>query len=344
MIDIKKIFYDLTPKQLKTIFILFFLLIIISFLSQLIGSFKIDLFDLLSGKINDLSKTVFFEIRAPRVVFSLVVGSSLSISGACLQALFRNPLADPGLIGVSSGAALGAAIAIVLGSDFEFLNFLNPIIIPLFSIVGSILVISSLYIITKGFKNHDISYLLLTGIAINALGGVGIGFLTYLSNESELRGLTFWSMGSFGGVTWNIILPSVIIILFNIIWMISLCKNLNILQLGEHEAYRLGVNVKKLKISVIISSGLSIGAAVSIAGIIGFVGLIVPHLCRMIAGVNNYFVLPSSILLGGSLMVFSDLISRTIIQPAELPIGLITSAIGSPFFLWLIIKSKNNVN
>ena len=184
--------------------------------------------------------------------------------------------------------------------------------------------------------------MLLVGIAVNAFASVGIGILTYISTDSELRGLTFWTMGSFGGASWQLIMPAIIIITLTMMWMIPSSRKLDLLQLGEPEAYRLGVDVKKLKFKVIISSAITVGISVSLSGMIGFVGLVVPHLVRLIGGVNHNYLLPGSALLGASLMMSADLISRILIQPAELPVGLITRAIGAPFFLWLIFRIRKS--
>ena len=195
-----------------------------------------------------------------------------------------------------------------------------------------------LYLLTKGFGYQGVTYMLLVGIAVNAIAGVAIGILTYISSDEELRSLTFWTMGSFGGVTWPLLIPAIIIISISIAYLIPAARQLDLLQLGESEAYSLGIDVQKLKYRVIITSAATVGASVSLSGMIGFVGLIVPHLTRLIGGVNHNFLLPGSALLGACLMVIADLLARILLQPAEIPVGLITSAIGSPFFLWLIFR------
>mgnify|MGYP005693475697 FL=1 len=182
--------------------------------------------------------------------------------------------------------------------------------------------------------------MLLVGIAVNALASVGIGVLTFISTDSELRGLTFWTMGSFGAANWTLVVPAIIVIIPTCLWLLSSSRKLDLLQLGEPEAERLGVDVKKLKFKVIISSAVVVGVSVSLSGMIGFVGLVVPHLMRLLGGVNHSYLLPSSIIFGSSIMIFADLLSRILIQPAELPVGLLTSAIGAPFFLWLILRIK----
>jgi len=330
----------LIASQRYLLFIFLISLIVSILLAVTIGSFKISVFDILFGELDELSRTILFTIRMPRVMLAAFVGASLAISGACLQGLFRNPLADPGLIGVSAGAALGAAFAIVFSSHFISLNFLGPYLIPFSAIIGSASVIIILFIITKGFGYDGVTYMLLAGIAVNAIAGVGIGLLTYISDDSELRSLTFWTMGSFGGITWPLIIPALVVILFSIIWIIGLSRKLDLIQLGDVEASRLGINIKKVRFGVIISSAVVVGISVSLSGMIGFVGLVVPHLVRILAGVNHLYVLIGSAIFGSILMVISDMMCRIIISPAELPVGLITSGLGSPFFLWLIFKMR----
>jgi len=322
-------------------FILFFFLILLVFvllISFSYGSYSFPVLSILLGNTSEIEATIFSEIRVPRVILAALVGASLSVSGACLQGLFRNPLADPGLIGVSAGAALGASTIIVFGSSLTSAFIFSTFLLPLSACLGSGLVILMLFLLTRGFGHQGVTYMLLVGIAVNAIASVGIGILTYISSDSELRSLTFWTMGSFGGITWPLLIPAVIIIFISFLFLLPILRNLDILQLGESEAKRLGVNVKSLKYRIIFASAASVGASVSLSGMIGFVGLVVPHLLRLLSGVNHTYVVIGSALLGSSLMVFADLLSRLLIQPAELPVGLITSAIGSPFFLWLIFR------
>jgi len=322
-------------------FILFFLLILlllVLLISFSLGSYSFPVLSILIGNTSAIETTIFSEIRVPRVILAAIVGASLSVSGACLQGLFRNPLADPGLIGVSAGAALGASTIIVFGSSLTSTFIFSTFLLPLSACLGSGLVILMLFLLTKGFGHQGVTYMLLVGIAVNAIASVGIGILTFVSSDSELRSLTFWTMGSFGGITWSLLIPALIIIFISFLFLLPILRNLDILQLGESEAKRLGVNVKSLKYRIIFASAASVGASVSLSGMIGFVGLVVPHLLRLLSGVNHTYVVIGSALLGSSLMVFADLLSRLLIQPAELPVGLITSAIGSPFFLWLIFR------
>ena len=335
-----RFFRYISLKQLIIFNVLIFVLILTMTVGISKGSFDFSVLKYFTGNLTTLEEEVLFNIRFPRVLLAAVVGAALSMSGACLQGLFRNPLADPGLIGVSAGAALGAAFSIVMSAEF-FPDFLfTPYLLPLSAILGSAFVISILFVITRGFGFEGMTYMLLAGIAINSLAGVGIGILTYISDDAELRGLTFWTMGSFGGVTWNLIIPAIVIIISTIIWTLRISRKLDLLQLGEPEAYRLGVDIKKLRFDIIMSSAIIVGISVSLTGMIGFVGLVVPHLVRLFGGVNHHYLLACSALTGAILMVNADLLSRILIQPAELPVGLITSAIGSPFFLWLIFRMR----
>ncbi len=328
----------LSSKQTLSLFIFFSVLVFILIIAFSNGSFDFSFISLLIGETTHIENTIFFEIRIPRVILACLVGSSLAISGACLQGLFRNPLADPGLIGVSAGAALGASIIIVFGSTIFSKFVLSTFLLPIAACIGSGVVIFLLFLLTKGFGHQGVTYMLLVGIAINAIASVGIGILTFISTDSELRGLTFWTMGSFGGITWPLLLPAIFIIIIAFFFLSPVLRDLDILQLGESEAKSLGIDVQKLKYRVIFTSAATVGASVALSGMIGFVGLVVPHLVRLIAGVNHSYVIIGSALLGSSLMVVADLLARTLIQPAELPVGLITSAIGSPFFLWLIFR------
>ena len=328
----------LNRAQLFILFFLLILLLLVLLISFSLGSYSFPVLSILMGNTSAIETTIFSEIRVPRVILAAIVGASLSVSGACLQGLFRNPLADPGLIGVSAGAALGASTIIVFGSSLTSTFIFSTFLLPLSACLGSGLVILMLFLLTRGFGHQGVTYMLLVGIAVNAIASVGIGILTFISSDSELRSLTFWTMGSFGGITWSLLIPALIIIFISFLFLLPVLRNLDILQLGESEAKRLGVNVKSLKYRIIFASAASVGASVSLSGMIGFVGLVVPHLLRLLSGVNHTYVVIGSALLGSSLMVFADLLSRLLIQPAELPVGLITSAIGSPFFLWLIFR------
>ena len=330
----------ISPKQLTILFFLFLILIISVILSIKFGALKIDILEIITDNKTTLNEVVFLEVRLPRVFLSCFVGASLGLSGASLQGLFRNPLADPGLIGVSAGAALGATFSIVIGSSFVLDSYFGKYLIPISAVIGSISIIMLLYVSTKGFSQQGISYMLLIGIAVNAFASVGIAVLTFISSDLELRNLSFWLMGSFGGSEWVTILPGIMIITLSIAWMINSSRELDILQLGESEASRLGIDVKKIKFKVILSSAITVGISVSLSGMISFVGLVIPHIVRLLGGVNHSYLLIGSALSGAALMSIADLNARFLIQPAEIPIGLITSALGAPIFLWLVLRSR----
>tara|TARA_B100000941_G_C28434144_1_gene515949 strand:+ start:26 stop:1036 length:1011 start_codon:yes stop_codon:yes gene_type:complete len=304
------------------------------------GSFKIEFSKIVFNNLSLLEKEVLLNIRAPRVALAVFVGAALGVAGATLQGLFRNPLADPGLIGVSAGGALGAVLSIVLLQTFSNDNNLGIFLIPSSAIFGSLTVIGIIYIITSGFNKSGIMYMLLVGIALNAIATVGIGFLTFISSDSQLRNITFWMMGSYGSANWILLLPAIFVISASTIILISISRKLDIMQLGEIEAYRVGVDIKKTKMIIIISTAIMIGASVSLSGIVGFIGLVVPHLVRLLGGANHRYLLLGSALMGVIISVNADLFSRIVIQPAEIPIGLATSALGAPFFLWLVLRLR----
>lgn len=291
------------------------------------------------GEIPQHISVIVEQIRLPRAVLSVLVGAALAVSGAAIQGLFRNPLADPGLIGVSGGAALAAVAMIVLGNSYLlFLQaWLEPYSLIVAAFLGGFLTTLLVARIATNKFGTSIVTMLLAGIAINIVTGAGIGIFTYMADDNQLRTLTFWSMGSLGGATWETVAVAGALILLAIVLIPLKAKSLNALLLGESEARHLGVNVDQVKRQVILLSAMAVGAAVAVAGMIGFVGLIVPHLVRMTLGPDHRYLLPASAMLGGLFLLCADMISRTLIAPAELPIGLITSIIGGPFFIALII-------
>lgn len=288
---------------------------------------------------------VLLQIRLPRVVMALLVGGGLGISGAALQGMFRNPLVEPGLIGVSSGSALFAVIFMVLipvaSTSLSWVKLLG---LPLFAFIGGLICVTAVYKLSKSQGKSDVATLILAGVAINALAGALIGLVLFFADDSALRSFTFWSLGDLGGATWAKIPISVILITIPSILLLFNSRQLNALALGEQEAFHMGVNVQQVKIRLLISSALIVGVGVSMVGMIGFVGLIVPHLIRILFGADHRLVLPGSFLLGAIILNFADLIARLIVIPAEMPIGVITALIGAPFFIWLIFnlnKTKN---
>ena len=307
-----------------------------------LGAVPIPLTDLLAGSadLTSLQRMVLLELRLPRVLLSAAVGAALAIAGAALQGLFRNPLAEPQLIGVSSGAALGAIGMIVLGDSLVLPDAVRPYLLPLAAIAGALTVTAGLYGFARRRGDVGVTTLLLVGIAVNALAAVGIGLFTWIANDGQLRSLTFWTLGSFGGAQWRTALPAIALIAFAVAALLPGARALDLLQLGETEARRLGVEVEALKRRLVFGAAIAVGAGVAVSGIIGFVGLVVPHVARLLGGVHHRFLLPTSALLGAGLVVIADLGARTLVAPAEMPVGLLTSAIGAPFFLWLITRLR----
>ncbi len=338
--DLRRTLNYITNKQKIILWCLCSIMVLAIFCGLNYGGVKIPITDWFSEDFSELKREIIVNVRGPRVLLAAIIGAALGQAGAALQGLFRNPLAEPGLIGVSAGAALGAVLSIVVLPNL--LNHLEGGIYmtPFAAILGSFTVIYILYLLTGGFKRDGITYILLIGIALNAFATVGIGIMTFISTDSQLRGLTFWLMGSFGGATSEMVIPFTSIIFISLFVLISVARKIDILQLGEIEALRLGVDVKRLKIIIIFSCALMVGLSVSLAGIVGFVGLVVPHIVRLLGGVNHRYLLMGSAILGSGLTILSDLLARTMIQPAELPVGLVTSALGAPFFLWLILRVK----
>jgi iron complex transport system permease protein len=324
------------------------LLVSISILALMVGAVPVSVKDLLtlipSVQENTLGGTVLFEIRLPRVLLSLFVGAALGVCGAAMQALFRNPLADPGLIGVAGGGALGAVTMIVLGNSLfsGFSQSIGIYALPIAAMLGCLSVCAIIYKLSNRQGQFTIITLLLAGIAVNAIVGAVIGVLTLVSDDSELRELTFWTMGNLGGNHWSLTLPVLILIAISLVGLLRLAKALNIYLLGESQARHLGIPVAKLKKAVFFYTALAVGAAVSISGMIGFIGFVVPHLIRLLIGPDHRYLLPASMLLGASLLTLADIIARIAITPAELPIGLITSALGGPFFLAVLYKQTSS--
>ena len=307
-------------------------------LALAIGAMPMSFADIL-GEETALQRLVFIEIRAPRVALAGLVGAVLAVSGAALQGLFRNPLADPGLIGVSSGAALGAVAMIVLGSGW-LAGLLTAYALPLAAMLGAVLVTLFLWAFASRYGRFSIVTILLVGIAVNALAAVGLGAFQYLSDEGQLRTLTFWMLGSFGRANWPTVLPAALAMAVAAAPLFFATRALDLMQLGESEAFHLGVAVKSLKRRVILCAAAAVGAGVALSGIIGFVGLVVPHLVRLLLGASHRWVLPGAALLGAALTVLADLLARTVAAPAEVPVSLVTSALGAPFFLWLIARVR----
>ena len=292
--------------------------------------------------IDESHKAVVWSIRLPRVLLALMVGAILSVSGAVMQGLFRNPLAEPGLIGVSSGAALAAAIMIVLGDPLlaTLPEAIRPLMLPAAAFIGASMCTYLVYAVSLHEGRLSVTTMLLAGIAFNAIGFSALGMLQYLADDNELRGLTFWMMGSLGGATWDTVQLIGVIACITLTGSILLARPLNCFLLGSAEAAHLGVSVERITRISIILVALGVGATVAMSGMIGFLGLVVPHIIRLAVSPDHRIVIPGAALLGACLLVGADTFARLIVVPSELPVGIVTTLFGSPFFLFLLIKAK----
>ena len=287
------------------------------------------------------AELILGQIRLPRTLLGLAVGAVLALSGVAMQGLFRNPLADPGLIGVSSGAALGAAVAIVGGTLLGGLPAaLEPYLLSLCAFLGGLGVTALVYRLGRRDGQTHVATMLLAGIALTALAGAAIGLFTYLADDATLRSLTFWNLGSLNGASYARLWPLLLVTVGVALWLPRRARALNALLLGESEARHLGFDVERLKRELVFCTALGVGAAVAAAGLIGFIGLVVPHLVRLLVGPDHRLLLPASALAGASLLLFADLAARLLLAPAELPIGIVTALLGAPFFLYLLLRGR----
>ena len=290
-------------------------------------------------------QTVIYNIRLPRMILGVLVGAALATSGLLMQGLFRNPLADPGLVGVSAGAGLGAVGIIVLGTTAlaSLTALLGIYSLQIASFIGGLITTFILYRVATKAGQTAIATMLLAGIAIGALAGAITGVLVYLATDNQLRDLTFWGLGSLSGANWTKIMASGPIILAALVASSFLAKGLNALTLGEATAGHLGLPVQRFKLAAIVAVAAATGASVAVSGGIGFVGIVVPHLLRLVIGPDHRYLLPASALLGASFLLMADAVSRLVVAPAELPSGIVTAAVGGPFFLWILLARRNAI-
>jgi iron complex transport system permease protein len=325
--------------------VLFAVLIAVCVASAGIGAMKIPASEVISslfhksgldvGHVSDVNHTVLWSIRFPRVVLGILVGACLGMAGAAMQGVFGNPLAEPGIIGVSSGAALGAVLSIVLG-----ISTFGSWTVTLFAFIGGLVTTMAVYLMSRANGRTEVVTLILTGVALNALAGAIIGLCTYVADDAELREITFWNLGSLGGANWKIVGALIPFALVGLIVLPRFAKSLDLLSLGDKGARHLGVDTERVRLIVITVTAVLVGAAVAAAGVVGFVGLVVPHLIRLIAGPRHALLLPASALLGAIVTVAADLASRTVASPTELPLGVLTALLGTPFFLWLLRRTR----
>ncbi|WGL16097.1 iron ABC transporter permease [Microbulbifer bruguierae] len=350
--------FRLTDKSLLPALVA--LLLIGSCLSLGVGAMSIGWRDVLAGLMQwgwpgflslDVPaqySLVLGEIRLPRLLLGLIVGGILGLCGAVMQGLFRNPLADPGIIGVSAGAGVGAAFVLVFASGAALTTFagglfssIHWLLLPVAASLGGAL--STWLVYRLGDRGKSVVMMLLAGVAIYALAGAAIGLLNYVADDRALRDITLWQMGTLGGATWSSVAmaASVLVVAGALLWRRA--PALNALLLGESEARHLGVDVARLKQLMIVVTAIAMGAAVSVSGMIGFIGLVVPHTIRLLRGPDHRFLLPYSVLAGGLLLVVADTVARTLVAPAEMPVGILTALLGAPFFIYLLWQQRRQI-
>ncbi len=287
-------------------------------------------------------EAVLLSIRLPRIGVGVAAGAALAMSGAALQGLFRNPLADPSLIGVSGGAALAVSCVIVLGATTlkGVSHALGIYTLPLAGFAGGMVATFFVYVLARHEGRTSLVTMLLAGISVNAIALAAIGLFSFVANDEQLRNITFWSFGSLGGANMQmliVMLPPLLVAAV-VLWRVA--PGLNALMLGEQEAAHLGYDTQRLKRIIIVVSALCAGIVVSMCGMIGFVALVAPHMVRMVCGPDNRVVIPAAALTGAILLLISDVIARTLVAPTEMPIGILTALIGAPFFMMLLFKQR----
>nr|WP_312885666.1 iron ABC transporter permease [Streptomyces physcomitrii] len=285
--------------------------------------------------LDRVAESVLWNVRLPRVVLGLLVGASLGCAGALMQGVFGNPLAEPGVIGVSSGAAVGAVAAITFGLDF-----LGTWTLPAAAFVLGLGTVLLVYSLSREGGRTEVVTLILTGIAVTAFAGALIGLFLFFADNAQLSQITFWQLGSLSAATWSKVLAVLPCAAVGLLVAPLCARQLDLLALGERPARHLGVDVERLRLTLILVIALLTSAAVSVSGVISFVGLLVPHLLRMAAGPGHRFLVPGSALAGALVLVVADLAARTVAEPAELPLGVLTALIGSPFFFWLLRRTR----
>ena len=309
-------------------------------LSLAIGAVSIspsELWNALTGRGAELANTILWEIRLPRTILIALVGAALGGSGAAYQGLFRNPLADPYLIGIAAGAGLGAVLAMSIRWPYSFLGLMAT---PLAAFTGALLTVTIVYFLARIGQTTPITNLILAGVAVSSFATSLMSFLL-LRSTAELRRAISWLLGGVSLAGWDVTLALIPYLLLGMTVLILHGYSLNLIQFGDDQAAQLGLDVRRTKIIVIGAASLITAAAVSFAGIIGFVGLVVPHIVRMWWGVDYRRIIPLSILGGASVLLVSDILARILIAPQELPVGIVTALAGAPFFLWVLRRAKS---
>jgi iron complex transport system permease protein len=325
-------------KKLALIFIcLLVILIIISFVSLLLGNKNTSITDLFRAIVNGESVSeysILFDIRLPRIIIGFAVGGGLSLAGAIVQGIFRNPLVEPYTLGISGGATLGVCLNLLLGLSGN----LSILSIPLFGFLGAFTVILILYTLSMKKGIIKMNGLLLTGVMISYISSSMLMLIMSLSKAEQVHGIIFWIMGSLEESSWPLIWITLIVSFTGLVISYLYCIDLNALSIGEEGAAHLGINVERTKRIYFVIASLLTGFAVSVSGVIAFVGLIVPHFLRMLIGGDFRILLISSFLAGAAFLIFCDTVARTVLSPVELPVGVITGIIGGCFFIYTLTK------
>lgn len=287
--------------------------------------------------VNPTQASVIWHIRLPRALLGALIGAGLGISGATLQGVFRNPLADPGIIGVSAGASVGAVAAIVLG-----IGWFGIWTLPIFAFVTASAVTMVVYAIARRGGRTEVVTLILAGVAISSVAGGFVGWLVTIADDEQLRNISFWQMGSLGGAQWPQVCVVATCVATGALYLTRTANALNIMTLGEREAQHLGLRVERIRRLAMFTTAAMTGAAVAFAGAIGFVGLVVPHLVRLLWGPDHRQLLPKSLVLGAIVLLLADLVSRLAVAPMELPVGVVMGLVGGPFFGWLLLRTRRS--
>jgi iron complex transport system permease protein len=333
-----------TTAWLLTVGLLVALLVLVPVAAG-IGAYPIPVGDVLASvqhkvglggtELDRVAESVLWNVRFPRLVLALLIGASLGCAGALMQGVFGNPLAEPGVIGISSGAAVGAVGAIALG-----VNVFGNWTVTVFAFVAGLGTVLLVYVMSRSGGRTEVVTLILTGIAVNAFAGAMIGLFLFFADTAAIQQITFWQLGSLAQATWPKVLAVLPCAVLGLAVAPLYSRRLDLLALGERPARHLGVDVERLRILLVFVIALLTAAAVSVSGIISFVGLVVPHLLRMAAGPGHRFLIPGSALLGAVVLLAADLAARTVAAPAELPLGVLTALLGSPFFFWLLRRTR----
>ena len=298
-------------------------------------------FGLIQKSVDKTAHIILWELRLPRLLIVAATGASLALSGAVMQGIFRNALADPALLGISSGGALAVVLVLVSGIAPLSSTAESALFLPSVAFLGGIVVTVFVYQVARRHDFLDNTVILLIGIAINALAAAAIGFITFISSDAELRGFIFWMFGSFADIGWIYLFPIAVLMLPALVFLLCMARPLNALSLGDEDAVYLGFNIERIKKIALLCVALCVCASVAVAGIIGFVGLVVPHLVRLIIGADHRFLLPATAIIGALFLLLADTIARVILQPSELPIGILTAMVGVPLFVLLVLKQHS---